>query len=135
MRVFVADDQVAVRSALRRLFFEEPGFVLVGEVDKVEELLSQIEAGQPDLVLLDWELPGLPPVNRSGRAERQDEPQSRSQLLNILQALQSRPKVVILSGRPEALQPALDAGADAFVCKGDPPDRLMQMLNLMKTLE
>ena len=32
--------------------------------------------------------------------------------------------MIALSGRPEARQAALDAGVDAFVSKGDPPERL-----------
>jgi CheY-like chemotaxis protein len=33
--------------------------------------------------------------------------------------------VIALSGRPEARQAALLAGADSFVSKADPPDRLL----------
>jgi DNA-binding NarL/FixJ family response regulator len=36
--------------------------------------------------------------------------------------------VIALSGRPEARRAALDAGVDAFVSKGDPPERLLSML-------
>jgi DNA-binding NarL/FixJ family response regulator len=33
--------------------------------------------------------------------------------------------VIVLSGRPEARQAVLDAGADAFVSKVEPPERLL----------
>jgi CheY-like chemotaxis protein len=33
--------------------------------------------------------------------------------------------VIVLSGQPEAEQDALDAGADAFVSKADPPEQLL----------
>ena len=59
MRVLLADDQSKVRSALQLLLEQEPGMSLVGEAVEAEDLLAQAEAPQPDLVLLDWELPGL----------------------------------------------------------------------------
>ena len=58
MHVLLADDQAEVRSALRFLLEQELGMRVVGEVAEVEALLAQNEVTQPDLVLLDWELPG-----------------------------------------------------------------------------
>ena len=65
------------------------------------------------LVLLDWELPGL----------------EADGLLPTLRELCPRLKVIALSGRPEARHAALDAGVDAFVSKGDPPERLLAAVN------
>jgi DNA-binding NarL/FixJ family response regulator len=72
-------------------------------------LLDWAKAAQPDLVLLDWELPGLPAVS----------------LLPLLQSHRPGLHVIALSGQPEARQAALEAGADAFVSKGDPPEGLV----------
>jgi DNA-binding NarL/FixJ family response regulator len=121
MRVFLADDQAAVRSALRRLLKEEPGLSVVGEAARAEDLLAQASAARPDAVLLDWELPGLPTAY--DRTE-----QTRGHLLASLQALDTHPKVIALSGRLEARQAALAAGADAFVSKGDPQEQLLTAL-------
>lgn len=114
MRVLVADDQPAVRSALRRLLKEKLGFNVVGEAAGVKSLLARAAVTPHDLVLLDWELPGL------FAAE-----EARYRFLDSLHALDSHPKVIALSGRPGARRAALDAGADAFVSKGDPPERLL----------
>jgi PleD family two-component response regulator len=62
MRVLVADDQATVRSALRRLLQEQPGFHVVAEVIRGEKLLDQAAATEPALVLLDWERE----IHRSG---------------------------------------------------------------------
>ncbi|RLC76279.1 MAG: hypothetical protein DRJ03_28935 [Chloroflexi bacterium] len=112
MRVFLADDRTKVRLALRLLLEQEPGLIVVGEADEAENLLAQVQAIQPDLVLLDWELPGL-------RA---------SELLLVLHSLSCSLKVIALSGHLEACEEALAAGADAFVSKGDPPERLLDAL-------
>lgn len=113
MRVLLADDQSKVRSALRLLLEQQPGLSVVSEAVEAESLLAQAEATQPDLVLLDWELPGL----------RTDD------WLSTLRTLCPRLKVIALSGQPEARRAALAAGADAFVSKGDPPERLLAAVN------
>jgi DNA-binding NarL/FixJ family response regulator len=117
MRVLLADDQSQVRSALRLLLEQEPELSIVGEVATAGELLTQIEETCPDVVLLDWELPGL----------RTAEPSisSGQSLLSALRTFCPHLLVIALSGRPEACQAALAAGADAFVSKGDPPERLL----------
>jgi len=63
----------------------------------------------PDLVLLDWELPGL----------------AGPRLLITLRATCPDLLVIVLSGRPGAQRAALAAGADAFASKSDPPERLL----------
>jgi DNA-binding NarL/FixJ family response regulator len=120
MRVLVADDESAVCSALRLLLGQEPGLSIVGEALEARELLAQVEATCPDLLLLDWELPGRRAVCAGG---------SRRDLLHALRFLCPQLKVIVLSGRPEAHRAALTAGADAFVSKGDPPERLLAAID------
>jgi DNA-binding NarL/FixJ family response regulator len=114
MRVFLADDQPRVRSALRLLLEQDPQLSVVGEAAAAEGLLAQVRAAHPDLLLLDWELPGL---------------QATNPLLPALRALCPRLSVIALSGRPEARRAALAAQANAFVSKGDPPERLLAAVN------
>src|SRR6185503_17718396 len=112
MHVLLADDQAGVRSALRFLLEQEPGIIVVGEAAEAETLLAQEVRIQPDLVLLDWELPG-------------------SQATDLLLALRLRyphTVVIALSGRPEARQEALGAGVYAFVSKAEPPECLLAAL-------
>lgn len=124
MRILVADDDTAVRSALRLLFFEEANLTLVGETVRAEELLDLAGTVQPDLVLLDWELPGLHySVDRA--AGLQDTQHNARRLLTALRTTPSHPKIIALSGRSEMRQQALALGADAFVSKGDHPEQLL----------
>ena len=124
MRIFLADDQARVRSALRLLLEHEPGLRVVGETDKVDGLLAQLKAVKPDLILLDWELPD-PSVAYAS-------PDPGRRILSVLRSHYPYLQVIALSGRPEARQAALAAGADAFVSKGDPPERL---LSTLRTIE
>lgn len=113
MRVLLADAHRNVRWALRTAITEEPGLTVVGEVSDADHLLSQAQALQPDLILLEWELPG-----RTGE-----------ELLADLGTLNHGSRVIVLSGRPEARQAALAAGAEAFVSKADAPHQLLTTLH------
>jgi chemotaxis response regulator CheB len=56
MRVFLADNQAKVRSALRLVLEQDPDIKVVGEVDDPCSLLEQVEEAYPDILMLDWDL-------------------------------------------------------------------------------
>jgi DNA-binding NarL/FixJ family response regulator len=109
MRILLADNRSKVRFALRALLEQRRELEIVGEIVDAENLLAQAEATHPDLVLLDWSLPGVAAVD----------------LLPALRQAYPALSVLVLSGRPEAEDAALAAGADAFVSKADPPEQLL----------
>ena len=111
-RVFLADDEAKVRSALRLLLEQALDLAIVGEAAQAQGLLCRVEAAQPDLLVIDWELPGLQPA----------------ELFPALRATCSRPKIVALSGNPGQRHGALAAGVDAFACKSDSPAWLIATL-------
>jgi two-component system invasion response regulator UvrY len=112
MRVLLADNHAQIRWALRTVIKEQPGMVLVGEVTKADDLLSQIRALNPDLILLDWELLGP----------------EKDKMIADLHRIEPKAKVIILSQRPESQQLALEAGAEAFVSKASAPEHLLAAL-------
>ena len=112
MRVLVADDQIKVRSALRVLLGQHLNWEVIGESSEAERLFVQICDMRPDLVLLDWELPGL---TYDGE-------------FSAFRARYPDTKIVALSGRPEARREALELGVNAFVSKMDSPERLLDTL-------
>ena len=109
LRLVVADADQRVRSALRILLQEEPGLIVVGESSDLPSLVAQVGELVPDLVLLDWELPGRP----------------AAAILVAQTTIDHRPMVIVFSARSESEEAALAAGADAFVSKGDPPEALL----------
>lgn len=116
MRVLLADDQVWLRSAIRFLLQEEPDVETVEEAGDLHALLTKAKKIAPDLILVDWELPG---VTTSGAGRR---------LIQTLRAASPNVTIVALSGRPEASRSVQEAGADGFVSKADPPDRLLAII-------
>ncbi len=109
MRILLADNQPKVRFALRVLLKRQSGLQVVGEAIDAQDLLEQTAQLSPDLILLGWELPGS----------------STADLLPSLRCVCPSLLIIALSGRLEARQIALDCGADAFISKSDPPDRLL----------
>ncbi len=115
MRVFIAEHESKVRSALRALLRLRPGIEVVGEATTVEELQARLGATQPELLLLHWRLgKGMPKLLASLR-------QAYPELV-----------VIVLSARQEARREALAAGAEAFVCKMDPPDKLLAAIDVIR---
>ena len=112
MRILLADTQAKVRFALRALLEQQPGLIVVGEAVEAKQVLAQVEAAQPDLVLLDWNLRGL----------------AAADLLPALRRICPDLRVIALSARPEMRPAALAAGADAFASKADSPERLLEAI-------
>ena len=112
MRILLAEHHGKLMSALRALITEKTDYVITGEATDWAGLLELAEITQPDLVLLDWELPGRPSDDLRTGICSQD----------------SRPRLIVLSTWSEVKEMALAAGADDFVSKGDPPDKLLHVL-------
>jgi len=120
LRVLLADDQAWLRSALRFLLEQELGVEVIGEAGDARALLAKAQSTRPNLVLLDWELPGMRAVGGG------------QNLLVALHKFCPNISVIVLSGRPEASSSALDAGVDFFVSKADPPESLLAALRAVK---
>jgi len=116
MRILLADNRSRVRFALRSLLEEQPGIVIVGEVSDCQELMAQAETDCPDLMLIDWDLPGI---------EGDD-------LFPALREICPDLTVITLSSRPDVEGAALAAGAQAFVSKTGPPELLLAAIHDIK---
>jgi DNA-binding NarL/FixJ family response regulator len=117
MRVLVADADPDVRAALSLLLSREPQLRVVGHATDVGGLVTSAAIVQPDLVLLDWDLPGM----QAGEAVTQ-----------LRRACSSPPAIVVLSVRPERRPDVLALGIELFVSKGEPPDRLLVAIRTAK---
>jgi DNA-binding NarL/FixJ family response regulator len=99
--------------ALILLVEQEPGNVVVGISDRLAGLLAQLEGSEPDVLLLDLDLPL----------------QSTADLLAEMQALERRPETIVFSARPREKGALVAAGARQVITKDAPPDELLPMLS------
>ncbi len=112
-KVMIADQDAEIRQALRLVCEEHLNNALVFEVTAEDDLFIRMEATHLDILLLEWELPGMTP----------------SILLRRLKEMWGQTHIIVLSNRPEIRHEALDEGARGFVYKGDPPDELIALLH------
>jgi DNA-binding NarL/FixJ family response regulator len=112
LKLCIADSQSRVRYGLRILLEQQPGWIVTGEAASAYELIERVRDDPPDVLLIDWELPGTP----------------LDALLKSLQEACPGLHVISLSGRYELRQVALEAGVDAFASKAEPPEKLIQLI-------
>ena len=115
MRILLAEHHPQVRRALQTLLKEEREYELVGQVADLKSLIEQAKLTQPDVVLLDWELP-----------------RCNEGLMPSLRKIDCCPSLIVMSSQLENEEEALRVGADAFVSKGEPPQKLLDALEKIK---
>ena len=110
IRVILAEDQEMVRGALAALLALEPDIEVVVEVGRGDEVAAAVERLQPDVALLDIEMPGLDGISAAAAVRR----------------LAPACRVLILTtfGRPGYLRRAMSAGASGFLLKDAPAAQL-----------
>ena len=109
MKVYVADDQRQVRSALR-LILEHHNVEVIGEANHYQQLFQSLDQCCPDVLLFDWELPGNP--------YHGDPPLNP---LPILARLCPAMQIVVMSSLPESRLETASL-ACGFISKADPAD-------------
>ena len=103
IRVFLVDDHEIVRDGIRALLEGEPDILVVGEAATAAPALDRFPSVDPDLTLLDLNLPDGSGIDVC-RALRSVEPSTRVLVLTSV-------------AEDEALVAAVLAGADGYVLK------------------
>jgi DNA-binding NarL/FixJ family response regulator len=112
IRVLLAAPQPDVRTALRLLLLDL-SMEVVGEAADWPTILALAPESQPDMLLVDWELITV---------------DSGNTLTQLRAACPSAVVIVLISQLDARQQAALSAGADAFISKGEMPDRVADRL-------
>ena len=107
MRTLITDDDDAMRM-VARLLVEEEGCSVVGEAASGEEALVCVDELGPQLVLMDFRLPGMDGVAATAEIKRR------------------RPDTTVIGwtshGDPAVARGYLEAGATASIDKGNVPE-------------
>jgi DNA-binding NarL/FixJ family response regulator len=111
-RVYLADAQPEERSALRLLLLDLK-LEVVGEAADWVTTLSHAPNSRTDMLLVDWDM----------------LPSSPTEALEKLRKACPAALVIVLISHLDARhQAALSAGADAFISKGETPERVAERL-------
>src|SRR6266851_4126963 len=110
IRVLLAEDQAMVRGALSALLSREQDIEVVAEVARGDEVVQAALATQPDVALLDIEMPGGDGL-AAAQALQKALPTCRSVILTTF-------------GRSGYLRRAMESGALGFLLKDSPAAEL-----------
>ena len=112
LRILVADDHRLFRDGVRALLGSLPGFEVVAEASSGEEAIEAARRADPDVVLMDVQMPGLNGLDATRRI------------------LAERPStgvvVVTMYEDDELVFAALRAGARGYVLKGAGQEQLLR---------
>lgn len=112
-RVFISDAKREERSALRLLLLDL-NMEVVGEAADWFTTLIEVPINRVDMLLVEWD---LLPINAPGVA-----------LDELRKACPTALVVILISQLDARQQAALSAGADAFISKGETPERVAERL-------
>jgi NarL family two-component system response regulator LiaR len=116
VRILLADDHPIVREGLHALLETQPDFEIIAECANGEEVLRVATRLQPDMILLDLEMPIMDGVE------------------TIRRLLQSphRPRVIIFTAfdDDERIIHALQVGADGYLLKDQPRNEIFRAIRV-----
>jgi DNA-binding NarL/FixJ family response regulator len=114
IRILAVDDHPILRKGLAALVNSEPDLKLIAEASNGKEAIAAFRAHQPDITLMDLQMPGLDGIQAIG-AIRSEFPDARIIVLTTY------------SGDVQVVH-ALKAGARAYVLKGHVLDELLDTI-------
>ncbi|NRG46023.1 response regulator transcription factor [Bacillus sp. CRN 9] len=114
MKVLIADDHHVVRRGLVFFLKTQPGIEIVGEASNGNEAVKQVGELQPDIVLMDLDMPIMNGIEAT-REIKKAFPQVK---IMILTSFSDQVHVI----------PAIEAGASGYQLKDIEPDELVEAM-------
>jgi DNA-binding NarL/FixJ family response regulator len=113
IRILIADDHPVFRFGLRSLLNAMPDTEVVGEVTSGEEALALAGSLQPDVILMDINMPGVNGIEATRRI-RETNPDVRILIVTMLE--------------DDSVFAAMRAGARGYVVKGAEPTEILRAI-------
>ena len=117
VRLMIVDDHPVVRVGLASVLSTQPDIDVVGSASSGPEALALLETITPDLILMDLRMPGMTGLEAIRAINLRPEP----------------PRILVLTSfdTDEDIYQAVGAGAQGYVLKDAPQDRLLEAIHLV----
>jgi NarL family two-component system response regulator LiaR len=114
IRLLIADDHTIVRKGLKVLLATEPDMQVVGEAENGAEAAQKAESLNPDVVLMDIEMPVMDGIEAT----------------RTITARQPGVRVLVLTSfaADDKVFPAVKAGALGYLLKDSSPEQLLEAI-------
>lgn len=114
IKVLIVDDQSIVRKGIKAFLGEYEDISVISEAANGLEAVERAVQLKPDVVLLDWLMPGMDGI----------------ETINRISAVQPNQRIIILTAyfKEDEILQAVKEGASAYVRKDAPPENLIQCI-------
>ena len=114
INVLLVDDHELVRTGISRILMDERGIKVIGEAGSGEEALQFCRQHEPDVVLMDMNMPGMGGLEATRKILR----------------YQPHAKIIVLTVHTEDPFPSkvMQAGASGYLTKGATPPEVLQAI-------
>lgn len=140
IHILLADDHPIVREGLRAVLETQPDFEVIAEAANGDETLRLSRSMQPDILLLDLEMPfmdGVETIRRLHQQHAQQTQQDRHPQLTVQgqqrqSPAQTMPRIIVFTAfdNDERIIHAVQAGADGYLLKGAPRDEIFNAIRV-----
>lgn len=118
IKVVLADDQHLVRSGFRMMIDAESDMTVVGEAQDGAEAVRLVKLEEPDLVLMDIQMPGMDGLDATAA-------------ISELGGARTRVLILTTFERDDYVFTALRNGASGFLLKNAPPEQLLEAIRVV----
>ena len=117
IRIMIIDDHPVVRVGLASMLSTQPDIQVVGSASSGLEALTLLDAITPDVVLMDLRMSGMSGLETIRAINLRNDP----------------PRIIVLTSfdTDEDIYQSVGAGAQGYVLKDTPQDRLLEAIHLV----
>ncbi len=111
LRILLVDDHAIMRAPLAERLQREPDFSVVGQASTADEAVSKVKACDPDIILMDIQMPGLNCFDAA----------------RSVAAIQPRARIIFLSSfvQDHFIDEALAVRASGYLTKNETPETVI----------
>ena len=119
IRIIFADDHPTFRLGLKQMVSSNPGFTVVGEAGNGAEALELIRDLQPEIAVVDWNMPDIDGLALLGQVRREQLP--------------TRIIILTMHNEERIVNRAVEAGVNGFVLKDHAVEDILECLEKVRS--